>query len=326
MITMKHLKGAMLLFATFALFTRCSDDDGNNVGQTGTIQFQITDAPIDDADIQGVFVTVTAVKVDGETISGFSGKQTIDLMAYQSGNVKLLGTAELEEGTYDDVSLVLDLDSDANGGSPGSYVLTNDNVKHSLKAGSDATMEIEVESGNFTVEEGGTANVVIDFDLRKALRYDDAPSANDSYDFVTKGELEASLRMVNQANTGTISGTAQDNLGVAGDLIVVYAYEKGSFNKETEINGQGESDIQFKNAVTSAVVNGQGNYKLSFLKEGDYELHFFGYEDTDNDGDMELTGELDLDLIAGIGLDLNNISVDANSTVTLSVLIKGLLP
>ena len=82
----------------------------------------------------------------------------------------------------------------------------------------------------------------------------------------------------------------------------------------------------FKNAVSSSVADGNGNYTLAFLEEGEYELHFFGYEDEDNDGRMELQGELQLSLIGNLGLDLNSVSVDANAQVSIDVSIIGLIP
>lgn len=325
MTTMKHfLTGAVLLAGT-VLFTNCTkDDDGTDA--TGKAQFEITDGPIDDASVKGTFVTVTQVKVDGEAISSFSGKQTIDLMAYQNGNTKALGLAELESGTYNDVTLVLDYETDANGNSPGTYVLTDDNVKHSLKATANAANEIKVNSGSFEVKEGSTTNVVLDFDLRKAIKYEDAPQNDDQYDFVSDAELRSSVRMVAKSKSGKVTGNVSDNLSVAGEKIVVYAYKKGTFNKNQEVQGQGDSNVQFKNAVTSSVVSNQGSYTLAFLEEGDYELHFFGYEDKDNDGKMELKGELELDLAGGIGLNLNDVNVESDSNVTLSVIVTGLLP
>lgn len=56
--------------------------------------------------------------------------------------------------------------------------------------------------------------------------------------------------------------------------VVVYAYKKGRFNKSSEIKAQGDSGITFKNATTSTKVDGLGNFKIAFLEEADYELHF----------------------------------------------------
>lgn len=322
---MKHLMSVVLLVTSTFLFLNCGkDDDGTSV--TGTAKFEITDGPIDDANVKGAFVTVTAVKVDGETISNFSGKQTIDLMAYQNGNTKALGLAELEAGTYTDVTLVLDYETDATGNSPGCYVLTTDNAKHSLKSAANTSNEVKINTGSFEVKDGSTTDVVLDFDLRKSIRYQEAPQGNDRYDFVTDTELRTALRLVAKSKSGNVSGACNDNLGVAGDKIVVYAYKKGTFNKAQELQLQGDGKVQFKNAVTSGAVNAQGNYTLAFLQEGDYELHFFGYEDKDNDGKMEIKGELELNLVGNLGIDLNSLNVNAGSNATVSVNVLGILP
>ena len=131
--------------------------------------------------------------------------------------------------------------------------------------------------------------------------------------------------MVSKAESGTVEGNCSDDLNVA-EKIVVYAYKKGSFNKDTEMNGQGASNIEFKNAVTSAVVDQNGNYKLAFLEKGEYELHFIAYEDSNNDGRMELAGELELSLLGSLGLDLNSVTVDANASLTVNVSVTGLIP
>lgn len=314
----------MLLFV-LVFFTQCKDDDDTSSSANGTARFEITDGPIDDAEVKGAFVTVSAIKVDGKEINGFT-KQTIDLMAYQNGNTQLLGTTDLEADTYNEITLVLDTETDANGSSPGSYILTNDNTKHNLQATADATTQITVNKGDFAVEEGSSTTVVIDFDLRKAIRHDDSPQTTDGYDFVSEAELENSVRMVTKSKTGKVSGQITDNLNIAGDKIVVYAYAKGSFDKENELEGQGASEVQFSKAITSTSADAQGNYTLAFLEDGDYELHFFGYEDTDNDGQMELKGELQFNLLGNLGLDLNDLKVDAGANVTVSLNIIGLLP
>ena len=74
----------LFLFAT-TMFIRCDDGGEVEPDDKGSVNFEMTDAPIDDANVQGAFVTVASIKVDGENYGGFSGKQTIDLLAYQNG-------------------------------------------------------------------------------------------------------------------------------------------------------------------------------------------------------------------------------------------------
>ncbi|MDZ7776005.1 MAG: DUF4382 domain-containing protein [Bacteroidales bacterium] len=88
MIVRKWFFIIVLGIVTPLIFTQCSDDDDNNE-EKGTVNFKMTDAPIDDADVEAVFVTVSEVKVDGEAVNGFE-KQTIDLTAYQEGNTEVV--------------------------------------------------------------------------------------------------------------------------------------------------------------------------------------------------------------------------------------------
>src|SRR6267142_4932408 len=111
-----------ILFGSAMLMLPACNRSNEPMGK-GEAEFQITDAPSDDASIKGVVVTVADIMVDGKSISGFA-KQSIDLKAYQEGNTKLLGTAQLDAKAYNSITLVLDADADASGNSPGCYVLT----------------------------------------------------------------------------------------------------------------------------------------------------------------------------------------------------------
>jgi hypothetical protein len=319
------LAQVIFFIAIAMVFTNCTKDN-ETVGTTmkGKAEFEITDAPIDDANVQGAFVTVTAVKVDGEVISDFSGAITIDLLAYQNGNTKVLGLGEMEAGTYTNVSLVLDYEKDVNGDIPGCYVLAADNTKHSLQNSANSTGEIIINSGSFVVEENSTTKLVVDFDVRKAIKQQDSPQADDQYNFVTEAELNTSLRMVNKGRTGKVNGEVNDNLGQAGDRIVVYAYKKGTFTQSIETTGQGSSSIMFKNAETSSVVDANGNYNISFLSEGEYELYYVGYDDADNDGKMEAKGFLEVSALTS--LNLLGLQLDASADISVDVSVIAVVP
>lgn len=318
------MKVSLFMSAAFAAilligFSSCKDENTT----TGNVAFEMTDGPIDDTNIEGVFVTVASVKVDGEEIDDFNGKQTIDLMAYQNGEVKKLGGADLAAGTYTDVRLVLDYDQDDDGNSPGTYVLTKDGVKHALKATANASNEIKIDAATLDVPQSGNTTAVIDFDLRKSIRYNNSGSTTSDYQFVTDSELATSARLAMKSNSGTIKGKVTDGLNFAGDKIVVYAYQKGEFGS-SETDPQGTSGIMFKNAVSSAVTDANGNYTLAFLESGDYELHFVGYDDDNSDGQLEEKGSLVLTVLNG--LNLNSLNVSAGITVQVDVTVTAILP
>ena len=118
------------------LFTQCSKDDTTG-HEKGQMSVAITDAPSDDANIEGTFVTVSEIKVDGKTMDGFT-KQTIEISAYQEGNAKLLFDDEVEASSYNSITMVIDYETDASGNTPGCFVLTKDNMKHNLATSSQS--------------------------------------------------------------------------------------------------------------------------------------------------------------------------------------------
>ncbi len=319
---MIKLKNKILLIAPAALlfamsFSSCKkDDDDTNSGSAATT-IKVTDAASDDANVSGAFVTISEIKVDGQSVQGFT-KTTVDLAAYQNGNTKTIGTFNLQGKTYSSITFVLDFDADANGNAPGCYVLTTGNVKHKLTT----TSNVITVTKNFTLQSDASNSIVADFDLRKMIVAQTGNPA-DQYDFATSAELQNDVRIVAETNAAKISGTLTDGISGSGK-VVVYAYKKGTYNRTTEMQGQGTSNVQFKNAVTSALVGAGGSYQLNFLEAGDYEVHYASYKDTNADGKFELMGTLVV--LAGGGLDILNLRVNVNTTLTMNATATAVLP
>ncbi len=303
---------------SMAVFTiaACSKNNSSS-GTAGNVNFEMTDAPIDDANVQGCFVTVTAIKVDGKTIDNFSGKTTFDISAYQKGQTKSLGSTNLDAGTYSNITLVLDNAYDQNGTAPGCYMLTKSGDKKAI-ASAAATTEVTL-AGQIKSTANQSSTTLMDFDLRKTIAYDGASG----YKFVSSGELTSGIRVVQKSETGVIKGTMTQNTATSSDKIVVYAYKKGTYNKPTEMQGQGNSNVEFKNAVTSSVVS-NGAYELDFLEFGDYELHIVSYKDKNNDGKQKIQGEFQASVLGS--LNLSALSVTANATITTNISISTIIP
>ena len=78
----------MYLMMGLLCFASCSDNDSPNdpeeemeeTQDMGKLSINITDAPIDDANIDAVFVTVAAVEVDGQRVD-LEQKKTINVHA-----------------------------------------------------------------------------------------------------------------------------------------------------------------------------------------------------------------------------------------------------
>jgi len=309
-------KVAGLVLISIMTFTSCSKnerDSTNMNGETYSTTFKMTDAPIDNANVEAVFVTVADVKVDGTSLEGFN-KTTLEISSLVNGQTATLGSLDLQAGSYSNMELVLDYDTDAAGNAPGCYVATANGEKDKLSA-SAAKINI---SDSYEVLATASNEIVIDFDLRKTIKEEQGTTFS-NFEFVSTSEFSNGLRIVNERATGKISGSANDAENTS-DKIVVYAYEKGSFNAEAETQGKGESNITFTNAITSSVVSESNNsYSLNFLSEGQYELIFVSYN---QDGDQFFFNSL-LEAESSIGIDLGAITITSALQFSANVTITG---
>lgn len=284
------------------------------------MEIRVTDAPADNKDVEAVFVTVTSVKVDGQTVSGFEGPKTINIMALTNGKSELLASQELEARTYQNISLELDYDMDEDGNSPGSYVKTANGTKHKLSSGAVATGEYTFK-GTSRLMADATSTVVLDFDLRKFIKKAEGQGESD-FTLASKSELNGYLRFTDKSKAGSVKGTYDGEIE-SEEKVIVYAYKKGTFNETTETSSN--ASIQFKNAVASTEVDGflSKSFKFHMLEEGDYEFHFASYRQ-DASGEMQLEGMIEAEGETNAEL-LKNITIQAGVELSLSVIANGVI-
>ncbi len=247
--------------SVFAPQTNINDSQASQ----GGLKMSITDAPIDSPDVKGAFITISEIKVDGKVFEGFKGPKTVNLLELQNGNTLQLGSDQVAAGSYSKIQLLINASSDDQGNSPGCYITKSNGSKETLELSGNGSTEIELRPKNFQVNENQELEIIMDFDLRKSIK-----SKNNDFAFVTKGELTAAVRAEIKNNTGSIKGKLENS---AGNELVVYVYKKGSFNANTETKGQGSSNIMFAKAITSAKINADGSFTLSYLPEGEYEIY-----------------------------------------------------
>lgn len=294
----------------------CAQEDTIDPNAPGTVEFEITDAPILDDDIRAVYVTVAGVQVGEQRTDG--GKVTLDLLDLQDGNTFALGSLDLDPGSYERIELVLDYETTSGGESPGCYVETTDGTRHELTAIVD---NLRILQDGFDLSAGELRRFVVDFDVRKAvIRQLNNP--DDCYDFGTTFDLRDALRHVEKSEAATLTGTLAAN-GFADAKTVVYAYRSGKFDFDEETEPQPGSTVRFAQAVTSAPVRSDGSFSLHFLPADSYELHFFTYrEDADQPGQYELSGQLEAPATEVRGLQLTprqmrNVTVGATGVIPL---------
>lgn len=314
-----NLKNVFTLLIVTILFIQCDPDTMvENEDKEGEYTIEMTDAPIDNHNIKATMVTFTAVELDGKRFD-LESDVTVDIMSYQNGETFTLWKEKVEAKTYSEVKLILNNSQDAQGNAPGCYIEKNDGSKDNLAVDGSSESVIAVKkTENPKIKENEEMNSVIDFDLRKAIMVSD----DSEDDFMFSSNMNAALRLVNKENSSKINGNVSDNLNMGGDKIVAYAYVKGTFDRDQEASG--DENSFFANAVTSATVNSDGSYQLSYLEQGEYELIFIGYDRDDQTGKTEAKSILSssLDITGSIlGIELNT-----SASATLDITVLAALP
>ena len=311
-------KQTLLLAALAGLMTACDKDDVDAPeSNEGLLRVEITDAPIDDADVAGVFVTVAEVRVNGEASARFAEATTIELSNYSGGSTFVLAEDIAVDAEADArVEIVLDLESDASASGPGAYVLRADGSKDALTFGGAAQVVIEAAAA-FDVEAEAETRVVADLDLRKAVKRDTASTRQDDFTFGSEAHLRASARVVDVSATGKIEGDATASYEQAEDeTLIVYAFAQGSYQHDAAV------DSDFANATTSARVNADGSFTLAFLPAGQYDLVTASYRN-DADGHVELQGTVAVDAL--LMVDTKAVTVESGASASLALTLSGVM-
>lgn len=274
----------------------------------GMFELEITDAPVDDPAVKSVFVTISDVQIDDQSLPDFS-PVTVDLLTLRNGTTSVLGSDSINVGTYNEIALILDT-SDC-------YIEDVDGNRHQLVAEVEK-LEVPYE---FSVTEDSAVSLVVDFDLRKTIRRDLNDSI-DRYEFAPASDLVNGLRIINKDEAGQLMGQITDLTGQS-DMIVAYVYEKGDFDASTEAE-VGEDEIQFSNAVTSTLVESDGTYHFAFLEEGEYEMHFASFDEDPVAEEVQLNGVLEVE--SSVQEEVLNITIEPSSTIEIDLSVTGLLP
>jgi len=140
---------------------------------TGTLKLYLSDAPLDAENVTGVYITINDIQyhLDGEwiTCQEFEGPQTYNLLELTGGNSALLGNFTLPAGDYTQIRFMLDIpEKGSHPANPGCYIEFADNSSGPLFAPSGGETGYKA-IGRFEVTANGTAEVIADFDVRKAV-------------------------------------------------------------------------------------------------------------------------------------------------------------
>lgn len=260
------------------MLSACESGDSDSASSTGTLNLNITDAPVDMVD--NVFVEFSGVEIkpaEGKSITfDFTERCEaepescqIDLLALNAGtSAQILADETVPAGKYNWVRLMVNAKENVKD----SYVMI-DGQEHELRISSGDKTGLKLNRG-FVIPAGGEGSFTIDFDLRKSVH------------MTGKGEykLRPTLRIVDHAEMGSLSGSIDPNLIAAGDCTdgaAVYVFPADTAGAPDDEDGEGDGP----DPITSAVVDtteGVYTYKVSFLSAGEYLIAFTCDADEDD--------------------------------------------
>src|SRR6056297_145766 len=270
-------KGIILLsvFAIFLAFTACEED--NETTDKGTLSLALTDAPIDNESVTGVYITINGLQYhkqnnSWETFDGYEPRE-VNLLNLTDGETMPLGDFEMEAGQYNQLRFMLDAPTYGEGAqsNPGCYITFDDGSEEDLFVPSGAQTGYKA-TGAFRVPSNGEVRLTADFDVRKSV-----VNAKNSGMYI----LKPTIRLVVDNEAGKIAGNVTNITDTTSDYNI-YAYEDGTYDvSETEVADTVEEyeENLFPNAVTSDMLGEENGYQLNWLAPMFYDLVVAKYID-----------------------------------------------
>ena len=253
-----------LLMLIGIILVSCEKDSTSSSSsfETGILKIYLTDAPsIAQFDSINIKFSEVSAHLDSAWITVQGNPITVNLLDLMNGNTIVFGSNDVPGGKYTQIRIMID---DAWG--------VIDGAKKPLNVPSGAKTGLKL-GPQFTVMQGSTYELVIDFDVSRSIVIT-GPPHNPGY------KLKPHLRIMPLAISGSISGivTNHDSLPIA------YA-------------------IQNSDTITSTIVNPIGGFfKLAFVPAG---LYTISIRDT-----VDKSVNIDnVEVIAGTDNDLGTITL-----------------
>lgn len=297
---------------------------GGGGSGTGSVTVGVTDAPVDGAsDVVVQFTGVEIQPASGErrifTFTDDDGKaasKTINLLDLQNGlRDLLLDKEQLPAGQYNWIRLLMTADAD---NQYDSYI-TIDGNQYELRIPSGAETGLKLNRP-FTVYDGQTTDLTIDFDLRKSVHL---PMNGDTVDGDTVYVLRPTLRLVQTAAAGSVAGTIDPTVFPSETCSSIQPPEAGYAVYVFQGTGVTPDDLDSNNPepVTTAKATYDGSaytYKVAFLEAGYYTVAVTCQADLDDplldDANVTFVGAADVTITPGAEIPYNFVKPTSEST------------
>ncbi|WP_417568432.1 DUF4382 domain-containing protein [Marinobacter sp.] len=297
------MKRSIQLFTVSALaagIAACGgSSDGTSAGSTGTVSFNVTDAPaMKFSNVTIAFTGMSLKPADGEWVEfNFDQPKTWNLLELQGGlSEPLITDEEVPAGNYTQLRLLIDTD--------GSFVKLEDepDIERSLAVPSGEQSGLKL-NGDFLVAANTETDFTIDFDVKKSIVN---PQGQSLADYL----LKPSLRLVNNLEVGSVSGEVDyatiNSTRLADDQLADCAYEgsvyvfQGPDVVPTDINVNSEDGQPVMAVpVSNEDMVGLYTYTAAFLPEGRYTIAYSCQLDNNESGDeLDFQGTQNVTVIA----------------------------
>lgn len=311
------MKRSIRLFTVSALaagIAACGggSDGTGTTGSTGTVSFDVTDAPaMEFSDVTVSFTGISLKPEDSEWVEfNFDEPKTWNLLELQGGiSEPLITEEEVPAGNYTQLRLLVNTEELA------SYVVLEDqpDVKRSLAVPSGTQSGLKL-NGDFVVAADTQTDFTIDFDVRKAIVN---PQGESLADYL----LRPSLRLVNNLQVGSITGLVdyatinQTRANDADQADCSEGYEGSAYvfeGADAEL-----SDLNVNNEEGNPLMvvpvelddeSSLYSYKAAFLTAGDYTVAYScQLDDNEQDDTLEFDGKQTVTVEAGVETEAQTI-------------------
>jgi hypothetical protein len=315
------------LVAAVAALAGCGGDGSDGMqSNTGTLRLGITDAPVDQADAVVVQFTGVELKpIGGAPFSrDFPAPKTLDVLALQgTARALLLDGESVPAGEYEWMRLKVNADPAIRD----SFV-TIGGQECEMRIPSGAETGLKLVRG-FTVGVGTVTDFTIDFNLRKSVvqppgQRADAATCNGQVYL-----LKPALRLVDNLQVGTISGTIDSSLLSAPSCVASTA-KPGSVYlfgpvTATDTAPTVPDDVDGNPAdgtdpITSALVSPDTfKYAIGFIPVGRYVVAYTcDADDSTIDADAVPTPPAAGEVVTFSPVNGTTVDVNANQVVTVN--------
>ena len=273
-----------ILGAATVVLAGCGGSGSSGPDATGFISLGISDGPVHDAKKVCISFDEIEFKGNGQSIVvKLDPAESVNLLEFQGSNaMPILISEELPAGEYQWMRLGIDAERLGTGGTgdssetecdgEGSYIVMNDGMAYNLYVPSGEETGLKLVGG-YTIPADSSVVFTAEFDLMKSVTAPDGLSP----DVI----LRPTLRLVNNAEAGTLTGQVSNALATA-EACAPSVYVFNDDVVPNAIDDGADADADSNDPVATAMVNAQLNsegqteyhYTVGFLLAGNYEVAF----------------------------------------------------